>query len=77
MASTLHPVPRSYIDPERLYTLRGFQVESGIARTRMNEAARWGLRPTTIRVGKRVFIRGRDAIEYIERLATEFGAAKQ
>jgi hypothetical protein len=61
--------PATFIDPERLYALRGFQEAAGIAATRMREARLQGLTPTTLRVGKRVFIRGKDAIEYIEALA--------
>jgi hypothetical protein len=61
--------PANYIDPGRLYALRGFQAASGIAATRMREARLQGITPTTLRVGKRIFIRGHDAIEYIERLS--------
>lgn len=61
--------PATFIDPERLYALRGFQAAAGIAPTRMREARLQGLTPTTLKVGKRVFIRGKDAIEYIEALA--------
>ena len=61
--------PASYIDPDRLYALRGFQEAAGIAATRMREARLQGVVPATLKVGKRVFIRGRDAIEYVERLA--------
>jgi hypothetical protein len=68
MASTFKR-PASYIDPDRLYALKGFQEAAGIAATRMREARLQGVVPTTLRVGKRVFIRGRDAIEYVERLA--------
>jgi hypothetical protein len=60
---------RSYIDPDRLYTLTGFRVASGIAQTRMREARLQGVIPRQLKVGKRIFIRGRDAIEYVERLA--------
>lgn len=60
---------RSYIDADRLYTLAGFRIASGIAATRMREARLQGVHPVTLEVGRRVFIRGRDAIEYIERLA--------
>jgi hypothetical protein len=62
--------PPSFIDPERLYTLRGFQECSGIAATRIREARLQGVPLPTIKVGKRVFVRGADGIAYIERLAT-------
>jgi hypothetical protein len=66
---TAKTAERSYLDPDRLYTLAGFRVASGIAQTRMREARLQGVIPRQLRVGKRIFIRGRDAIEYIERLA--------
>jgi hypothetical protein len=59
----------SFIDPGRLYTLRGFQVASGISMTRMYSARRQGIVCPMLEVGRRKFIRGRDAIAYIERLA--------
>jgi hypothetical protein len=59
----------SYIDPGRLYTLEGFKAASGISATRMREARLRGVAPTMLRVGRRVFIRGGDAITYIEALA--------
>ena len=58
----------SYIDDERLYTLKGFQEASGISATRMREARLQGVVPQTLRVGKRVFIRR--PIAYIEALAS-------
>lgn len=72
MARTAPPRKRasSYVDPGRLYSLRGFQEASGIAATRMREARLQGLTPETIKVGKRVFVRGVDGIAYIEALAT-------
>ncbi len=62
--------PTSFIAPERLYTLRGFQVASGISSTRMREARRAKIECPMLTVGKRKFIRGCDAIDYIARLAT-------
>ena len=49
---------RSHIDPDCLYTLKGFQRVSGISSTRMREARLQGLHPPKLTVGKRVFIRG-------------------
>jgi hypothetical protein len=59
----------SYIAPERLYTLQGFKDASGISGTRIREARLKGVEPLYLEVGRRKFIRGQDAIEYIERLA--------
>jgi hypothetical protein len=67
--ATLTARSPSYIDPSRLYTIRGFWAASGISPTRIREAKRRGVELTTIEVGKRKFLRGSDAIEYIERLA--------
>ena len=59
----------SFIDPGCLYTLRGFQAASGISSTRMRSARLQGIVCPMLEVGKRKFIRGADAIAYIERLA--------
>lgn len=61
--------PTSYIDPDRLYTYRGFQECSGINPTRIREARLQGVKPTLLTVGKRIFIRGTDAIAFVEALA--------
>ncbi|QDT75202.1 hypothetical protein [Lacipirellula limnantheis] len=65
----------SFIDPNRLYALRGFQIDADITPTRMREARLQGVKPTMLKIGKRVFIRGADAIDYLERLA-ELSAPK-
>jgi hypothetical protein len=75
VSTTRQTWERSFIDPDRLYTLTGFRVASGIAQTRMREARLQGVVPRQLKVGKRIFIRGADAIEYIERLAELGGAA--
>ncbi|HEX5471879.1 MAG TPA: hypothetical protein VFW73_08330 [Lacipirellulaceae bacterium] len=59
----------SYLAPERLYSLRGFQAAAGVSATRMRYARASGIALPTIDVGRRKFIRGADAIAYIERLA--------
>lgn len=59
----------SFIAPERLYTLAGFHEASGISKTRMRQARQQDVTPVVLRVGRRQFIRGSDAIAYIERLA--------
>jgi hypothetical protein len=63
----------SYIAPENLYTLRGFQVASGVSATRIREARRLGITLPSLLVGKRKFVRGIDAITFIERLAENAG----
>jgi hypothetical protein len=59
----------SHIDPNCLYSLRGFQAVSGISATRMREARKAAIAPTMLEVGRRKFIRGSDAIAYLEQLA--------
>jgi hypothetical protein len=61
----------TFIAPERLYTLRGFHEASGISQTRVREAWLRGVELPMLTVGKRKFVRGYDAIAYIERLAAE------
>lgn len=59
----------SFIDPQRLYTRRGFINASGISETRIREAKRRGIELPWLICGKRKFLRGADAIKFIERLA--------
>lgn len=59
----------TYIAPERLYSIRGFQEASGVSATRMREARHKGVDIKSITVGRRKFVRGADAIDYVERLA--------
>jgi hypothetical protein len=59
----------TFIDPERLYSLRGFVESSGVSLTRIREASRSMIELRVLRAGKRVFVRGCDGIEFIERLA--------
>jgi hypothetical protein len=61
--------PPSFIAPERLYTLKGFQTASGMSTTRLFEARKIGIVLPRIILGKRHFVRGSDAIAFIERLA--------
>ena len=58
-----------FIAPERLYTLKGFQAGSGVSATRMREARKVGITLPTLEVGRRKFVRGSDAIDYIQRLS--------
>jgi hypothetical protein len=66
LATTEKP---SFIDPRRLYSLRKFVADSGISLTRIRRASHDGIDLRKVRVGKRVFVRGCDGIEFIERLA--------
>jgi hypothetical protein len=59
------------IFPEALYSRRGFITASGISETKLREARKWGIELRKIWCGKRCFIRGRDAIAFIESLAGE------
>jgi hypothetical protein len=68
MATSAKPKP-SFIDPNRLYALAGFLQCSGINQTRVRALRLAGIDLPKLRVGKRVFIRGCDGIEYIERAA--------
>lgn len=61
--------PPSFIAPERMYSLQGFYDCTGITRTREREAAADGVRLEKIYVGRRAFVRGSDAIRYVEALA--------
>jgi hypothetical protein len=63
----------SYIAPERLYSLKGFQSAAGVSSTRMREARKAGIILPTLEVGRRKFARGTDVIAYIERLAAVGG----
>lgn len=61
----------SYIAPDYLYTYDGFVRCSGISKTRIYAARRAGRPLPTLKVGRRLFVRGRDAIRFIEMLAAE------
>ena len=61
----------NFIAPERLYTLKGFRAASGISATRIREARKAGILLPMLDVGRRKFVRGADAIAYLERLAKQ------
>ena len=67
-ATTRNP---SVIFADALYSRRGFIVASGLSETRLREAKKRGIEPRRIWVGKRNYIRGRDAIAFIEMLAAD------
>ncbi len=66
------------IRPDELYTLPGFITASGISYTRIRSAAAAGvdLNSFGFAVGRRKFIKGIAAIEYLEKLAAH-SAAKE
>ena len=61
--------PPSFIDPDRVYAKSGFHEASGLSATRLREGRLQGVESHWIKVGRRKFIRGVDAIDLIERLA--------
>ena len=66
----------TFLDANRLYSLKGFYNDSGVSPTRVREALhKHNLRLPTLDVGKRKFVRGHEAIWYIEQLA-ELGARR-
>ena len=68
-----------YIAPGFLYPLRSFQTLAGISATRIREARCRGIHLRTLNVGRRKFVRGTEAIDFIERLATatSFGTDRE
>ena len=68
MATVTTKAP-SYLAPERLYSIKGFIAAAGVSSTRMREARHAGIVLPALEVGRRKFIRGSDAIEYLEKLA--------
>ncbi len=56
--------------PFVLYTYSGFIRCSGISKTRIREARLMGHPLATIKVGKRLYVRGSDGIAFVETLAT-------
>jgi hypothetical protein len=68
MATATTKAP-SFLAPERLYSLKGFQSAAGISATRMREGRQAGITLPTLEVGRRKFVRGTDAIAYLEKLA--------
>ena len=72
---TLEKPPPSFLDPDRLYSLRGFKEASGISATRLREGRLQGVEPRWIKVGRRNFLRSIDAIDLVERLS-ELGPNK-
>jgi hypothetical protein len=59
------------IHPDMLYSRKAFIITTGLSETRLREAKKRGIEPRRIWVGKRNWIRGKDAITFIERLAAD------
>lgn len=68
-STTAHAAATSAVVPGVLYTYSGFIKASGISKSRIREGRLQGVDLPTVRVGRRIFIRGAEAIAYIERLA--------
>ena len=62
---------------EDCYPLQTFIAHSGISYSRISEAKKLGLEPRWLRIGKRLFITGEDAIAYIKQLAELYQSQKQ
>ena len=62
------------IRPEDVYPLQGLIAASGLSYSRIRNAAKAGLEMKTTKVGKRVFVKGSDAILFIEQLAAQSAA---
>jgi hypothetical protein len=60
----------SVILPDALYTRRGFMVVSGLCEAKLREAKqKYRLEPKRFWVGKRCYIKGSDAILFLEELS--------
>jgi hypothetical protein len=71
----IHPVTTaspSFIDSSRLYSLARFIRDSGLSYTRIQLAKRDGIELKMVACGRRKFVRGRDGIDFIERLAAHY-----
>jgi hypothetical protein len=63
--STKRPI---CLDPDCVYPIRGLHA-FGISATRMREGKKAGVTCRMIEVGRRKFVRGSDAILYLEKLS--------
>jgi hypothetical protein len=59
----------SLIDPNVLYSLRQFCMDSGVSYSRMREAARDGVECEVLSVGRRRYIMGAAGIRFIQELS--------
>jgi hypothetical protein len=61
--------PPTFVDPDRLYALRGFYEASGISPSRAREARLMGYPLPTVDIGKRKWVQGSAGIEWMLKLA--------
>ncbi len=61
--------PAGVIQPECLYSRRAFLEATGISANRLRDARRRGVEPPWLTVGKRKFLFGSAAIQYIVSLS--------
>lgn len=64
-AGTSYAADTGVIDPHCLYPLVTFYRVSGISRARVRDAKREGIELPKKWCGKRAFVHGRDAIEFV------------
>lgn len=57
------------INPAEMYSLPGFYLASGLGRRSIRKAEQRGVELKTLRVGRRKYVRGSDAIRFIEEAA--------
>lgn len=67
--ATAYARDTDFLSPEHLYPYDTWIRRSGIAKSRIREARQNGVSLPTLKVGKRLYVRGSDGIEFIEKLA--------
>ena len=65
------PAPPSLILPDALYSLHQFKLASGLGDSSIAKARAKGVELRTLRVGRVKYVRGSDAIEFIESAADD------
>jgi hypothetical protein len=58
----------SFIDPRVTYTKTGFIRSAGLPNSTIRDATREGVPLPIFKIGRRVYVRGVDAIAYLDRL---------
>ena len=71
MTTNLTATAPSKIEPGATYSLAGFIAASGISYSRIRRAARAGVDIPTFAIGRRKFIKGSNAVEYLDQLAEQ------
>jgi hypothetical protein len=61
----------SYVDPDRLYTRRGFLTAVALSEQRLREIRTWGIECRRFWLGRRCYYRGSDIIAYLELASAE------